>query len=336
MTTLSDVARRAGVSLATASRALNGSGNRTPHAALVERVLEAARELNYRPNVLAQAMARGRSSTVALVVSDIADPFFSTLAGGVTKAAKGSDAIVTLSSLGTTVEERMPLIDILHGQRARALILAGGMSADAADITHLREAIERVRDDIGMNVVSIGQPGLGVHTLMVPNRRASGDLARAMLELGYRRFGLLIGPVDHVTAIERLEGFREAVLDGGGEVVCEIQSGFTRQSGYDAMTELLERDDRPEIIFAANDLCAAGVLGKAREAGVRVPDDIALCGFDDIVALRDLVPALTTVRIDLDFMGSRGFELVMSTDTDAIVEDVPYEVVIRESTPPKA
>lgn len=332
MATLSDVARQAGVSLATASRALNGNGNRRVHPDLRDRVLDAARELRYRPNVLAQAMARGRSSTVALVVSDIADPFFSELAGGVTAAAKGSDAIVTLSSVGTDVEEKLRVIELLHGQRAQALILAGGTTADEAELQQLRDEIANVKDSINIRVVAIGLPGLDVPTLRVPNREASAELAKAMLGLGYRRFGLLIGPEGHVTAVNRLEGFREAALAGGGEVVCEIQSGFSRDEGYRAMGELLQLDDRPEIVFAPNDVAAAGVIARAREAGLRVPEDIGVCGFDDIAILRDITPAFTTVKIDLAWMGKRGFELVMEDDDEIFEENVPFEVILRGST----
>lgn len=333
MTTLSDVARAAGVSLATASRALNGSGNRVVHPDLRDRVITAARELNYRPNVLAQAMARGRSSTVALVVSNIADPFFSILAAGVTQAARGSDAIVTLTSAGNTVDERLPVIELLHGQRARAVILAGGLTASREDLERMRESLERVRSDTGLNIVSIGQSGLGVHTLLVPNREASGELAKAMLELGYRRFGLLIGPDGHQTAVDRQEGFRDAVLAGGGEVLCEIKSGFTRDAGFEAMAELLALPQRPEIVFAPNDVAAAGALARAREDGVRVPGDIAVCAFDDIPGLRDLLPSLTTVRIDLEWMGEQGFELAMNSPGDKVEAEVPYEVIVRASTP---
>lgn len=332
MATLSDVARRAGVSLATASRALNGNGNRRVHPDLRDRVLNAAKDLRYRPNVLAQAMARGRSSTVALVVSDIADPYFSELAGGVTEAAKSSDAIVTLSSVGTDVDEKLRVIELLHGQRAQALILAGGTTADEDELQQLREEIANVKESINIRVVAIGLPGLDVHTLRVPNREASAELAQAMLDLGYRRFGLLIGPVGHVTAVNRFEGFRDAVLAGGGEVVCEIQSGFHRNEGYDAMTELLKLEDRPEIVFAPNDVAAAGVIARAREEGLRVPEDIGVCGFDDIEILRDSCPSFTTVKIDLEWMGKRGFELVMENNEDVIEEDVPYEVILRGST----
>lgn len=329
MATLTDVARLAGVSLATASRVLNGS-ERKVRPDYRNRVLAAAEQLRYLPDSSAQAMAKGRSKMVGLIVNDVLDPYYTGILAGVSQATSQAGGVLTLAAVGIQAARRQEVIAMMHSHRARALILAGGMHLDLGELTAIRADLQVLHKQVGTGVVSIGQPGLGVPTLNLQNAAAAADLAGHLLDQGYRRIGVLTGPRMHYTSAERVRGFREAVLLGGG-MVTEVEGAIGWEGGYSAVEEVLRSD--PEAIFAVTDMTALGALGRLRELDVMVPDDVALAGFGDVRTLRNVVPALTTVHIDLPAMGRRAFELSQQSHDPDLVEDVPYQLIVRDSTP---
>lgn len=332
--TLSDVAREAGVSLATASRAINGSTNRSVRPDLRERVLAAAARLHYTPNANAQAMARGRTATLGLIVHDIADPFFSTIAAGVTETADAAGLAVVLSNTQHDAEREVGFVRTLQTLRARSIIIVGGRQDDDGANQRLREALAEYLEH-GGTAATVGQPVLDVSAVHVDNRGASADLARRLHSLGYRRFAVLGGPERHLTAAERREGFAGALAELGAPVPAEavVFSAFVRDGGHAAMRELLRRDLDVELVFAVNDVMALGAMTAAREAGAAVPGDLAFAGFDDIPALRDVTPTLTTVRIDMVDIGRRVTALALREEGDPRLVTVGGEVVLRDSTP---
>ncbi|WP_435738491.1 LacI family DNA-binding transcriptional regulator [Cellulosimicrobium sp. PMB13] len=354
--TLSEVARAAGVSLATASRAINGSANRTVGADLRERVLATAARMGYTPDPSAQAMARGRTTTVGLVVHDIADPYFSSLAAGVTDAADQENLLVTLTSTQHSPARELAFVELMDRQRARALVLGGGrLSSDdpasddgAATPGALHDALVRYRDS-GGRVALVGQALGDLPAVEIANRQGAADLATALHGLGYRSFGVLAGPVGHRTAIDRSEGFTEALAALGSPVedAAVVPCEFTRDGGFAGMQELVActgPGGPPRAVLAVNDVMAVGAMAAARDAGLAVPRDVAVAGFDDIVTLRDVVPGLTTVRIPLVEVGQVALRLALGlpvgTDLPGVVHEISPRrvevrgtVVLRESTP---
>jgi LacI family transcriptional regulator len=390
--TLSQVAREAGVSLATASRAINGSATRSVREDLRERVLETARRLDYSPDPSAQAMARGRTTALGLVVHDIADPYFSTIAAGVARAAEREGLIVTLASTEHSPERELAFVELARRQRSRAIILAGGRLApdgggapgagDTADaggadparsatgskisspvdrsrgsmpISDALEAALKAFRDTGGGVALIGQPVDDLPVVRVANADGAADLARALHGLGYRRFAVLAGPEGHRTAADRTDGFAGALAELGSAPAPEdvLACAFTRDGGYSAMASLIERSGversgaglpsgraggsgrLPELVFAVNDVMAVGAMAAVRDAGLSVPDDVAVAGFDDIHTLRDVSPGLTTVRIPLAEVGALATDLALGRSGQAGAE-VRGEVVLRESTPERS
>lgn len=335
--TLDEVAKEAGVSLATASRVLNGS-TRVVGEALRERVLEASSRLDYSPNAAAQAMARGRSDVVGMVVHDIADPYFSTIAAGVMARAAGVDAIVTLAVSGGSAPREVELVATMRRQRVRAVLLAGSRWEDDAATDALREELAAFRA-AGGRVAAITQDVLGVDTVLIDNRGDAGRLGAALLTAGYREFLVLAGPPDLSTAVDRTAGFRDA-LGTTGATLEVVHCPFTRDGAYAAVAELVTArtpqavEGRPPCLLAANDVMAVGAMAALRDAGLRVPADVAVAGFDDIPTLRDIAPALTTVRLPLADLGSAAFDLI---DADPgprrRIERVAGEVLLRASTP---
>jgi len=332
--TLSDVANEAGVSLATASRALNGS-DRVVGEDLRSRVLEAAQRLGYTPNAQAQAMARGATDVVGLIVNDIADPYFSTIAAGLAAAAEEQGLLVMLCSTAGRAERELEFLTALHRQRGRAIVLAGSRTTarrHQQEVSRLLEAFTQG----GGRVVAISQPKLPVDTVVVDNRGGAEALATRLHALGYRRPALLSGPPDLLAARDRQEGFLAGWRAAGGTEPTCIPGAFGRDGGYDAMLRLLDRDEDHDCVFAANDLMAMGAIAACRERGVAVPGDLGVAGFDDITTLRDVVPALTTVRLPLEEMGRNALELVLAGPaTRPRRQQVSGEVVVRESTPPR-
>ncbi|AYY15570.1 LacI family transcriptional regulator [Actinobacteria bacterium YIM 96077] len=337
-TTLLDVAREAGVSLATASRAINGS-ERQVGEDLRERVLAAARRLNYSANLQAQAVARGKTNIVGLLVHDIADPYFSSIAAGIMQAADDHDMLVTLAHTERHPQREIEHLAALRGQHGQAAILAGSRIDDDDTLHALsEEAAEFERG--GGRVVMISQPLLPVDTVAFENHAGARNLAAELVDLGYRSFGILAGSARLRTARDRVQGFQDGLVTANIEVDTDnvIHGDFTRDGGHAAMSQLLDRDPDVECVFAANDVMAVGAMTACRDRGVDVPRDIAMAGFDDITTLRDVSPALTTVRLPLEKAGRMALELAL----DAAVGEpprlrhVPGEVVVRQSTPPLA
>lgn len=341
--TLSDVAREAGVSLATASRAINGSSNRTVRPELRDKVLAAAHRLKYSPDANAQAMARGRTTALGLVVHDIADPYFSTIVSGVTAAAERAGLMVTLASTDRDPERELAFVDLMQRQRARAIIVAGGRTDDAGANATLADALAEYRSH-GGGVAAVGQALLGVDTVTIENETATSELATQLHGLGYRRFAILAGPQGHLTAQARFTGFRDGLATLGLQVddAHVIHGAFTRDGGFEGMDELVSRGligtggdaGLVDAVFAVNDVMAVGAMAAARAAGFSVPGDVGIAGFDDIITLRDITPSLTTIRLPLADIGALVTELALSpVRPEPRIVPVDGEVIVRDSTP---
>ncbi|WP_166356189.1 LacI family DNA-binding transcriptional regulator [Phytoactinopolyspora limicola] len=335
--TLTDVAREAGVSLATASRAINGS-TRQVGDELRQRVLAAAHKLNYAANSQAQAVAKGRTNIAGLLVHDIADPYFSSIATGVIRAAEAHQMLVTLANTGRRTDREVEHLGALRGQHSRVVIVVGSRMADSPDDDALRREVASF-EGIGGRVVMISQDLLPVDTVVLENYSGAYDLAVQLVDLGYQRFGILGGPETLLTARDRVEGFRAGLVARGLAVAPAdvVHGGFTRDGGYAAMTEMLDRGMNLDCVFAANDVMAVGAMTACREHGLDLPRQLGMAGFDDITTLRDLSPALTTVQLPLETAGAIALDLALEAEPGdpPRVRRISGEVVIRQSTPPR-
>jgi LacI family transcriptional regulator len=341
--TLQDVADRAGVSLSTASRVLS-DGPRQVAPQLADRVREAVAELGYTANLQARAVATGQSTMVGVVVHDIADPYFSSIAGGLIEVADAQRLLVCMSSTPALEAAEREYVALMRAQRARAVILIGSRTDDAQARDALRTEIAAFTRS-GGRAVCVGQDLLGVDTVRPENAAGAQALAQAMVALGHRRFAVLAGPRSLLTARDRLDGFRAGLAAWSVplEETQVIHGPFSRDGGYEAMSAILAAGEpRPDCVFAVTDVMALGALARVRAGGLQVPADIALAGFDDIATLRDIYPPLTTVRLPLKRMGEMAASLVMSQaggaapDQDAPrVVPVPGEVILRDSTAPR-
>jgi LacI family transcriptional regulator len=357
--TLQDVADRAGVSLTTASRVVN-EGPRRVGPGLALRVNEAVAELGYTANLAARAVATGQSTLIGVMVHDIADPYFSSIAAGLIEVADARQLLVCISSTSATENAEREYVALMRAQRARAVILIGSRTDDAAGREALRAELAAFTRS-GGRAVAVGQDLLGVDTILPENAAGAEALARAMVALGHRRFAVLAGPRGLLTARDRLDGFRAglAAWHVPMDAAQVIHGPFSRDGGYEAMSAVLAAPrPLPDCVFAVTDVMAMGALARLRAGGHQVPADIALAGFDDIGTLRDVYPPLTTVRLPLKKMGEMAAGLVLAEpvpDTPQAVPGiaqavpdaaqaaaaaprvvpVPGEVILRESTLPR-
>ncbi|QAY70234.1 LacI family DNA-binding transcriptional regulator [Xylanimonas protaetiae] len=332
---LQDVAERAGVSLATASRVLNGSA-RQPGPDLVARVRTAADALGYVVNAQAQALARSRTGLLGLVVQDISDPYFSSIALGAQVAAREHGLQLLLASTDRDPAVELEAVAAFVAHRADAVVVVGTRRG-AAD-SGLDDALARYVAS-GGSAVLVGQPLGDVRAVRPPNAVGAASLASELVGLGLRRFVVLGRWEQWATPRERVSAFAQTVEAAGGSVDVVPVSAFSRDGGYGAagaVAGLVQASAERLCVFGVADVMAIGLIAGLRERGVAVPDDVLVAGFDDIPTLRDHVPALTTVRVPLEEMGRRAvLTAVAELDgEDHRHLDAPLEaqVVLREST----
>ncbi|MFI6576072.1 LacI family DNA-binding transcriptional regulator [Nocardiopsis sp. NPDC050513] len=334
--TLEQVAQHAGVSLATASRVINGS-TRQVSQRLRDKVTTSAQELGYLANASAQTLARNSSSLVGLIVHDIADPYFSSIASGVTQHTEDQGLVLVLGTTGRSPHRENQILATLRAHRARAVVLVGSRSTDEESNRRLAEEIRVFRKQ-GGRVACVSQKGLPADTVCPDNHTGAADLARHLIAQGHREFAILAGPTDLRTARERLDGFHSALSSAGLELAHHnvVHGAFTRDGGHESTRRLMAVGTNATCLFAVNDVMATGAVAALRDLGLRVPEDLSVAGFDDIPTLRDLTPALTTVRLPLEDIGRQAAALALDgepSDEPRLVT-VKGQVVERASTAP--
>jgi LacI family transcriptional regulator len=331
MTTIRDVAERAGVSTTTVSHVLNGTRKVEP--ATAARVEAAVEELGYRPNALARSMRRGRTHTVGVVVPDIANPFFGDLARSLEDHMfeRGYSASICNSDGDPAKEARY--LDVLLSKKVDGILLiAAGQSPDG--LGHLVES--------GPPTIVVDRElgDLPVSQVMVQNHRGGFLAGQHLLELGHRDFGVIAGPGILGTSARRLEGFRAALAGAGVELPAEriFRGDFHAASGRAAMDRWLQHGPPLTAVFAENDLMAIGALSSAHAAGLEVPDALSVVGFDGIAFGADVTPPLTTVAQSTDAVASAATELLFDRLHDAAAAprrlELPVSLTVRASSGP--
>lgn len=331
---LIDVASRAGVSLATASRALSGKNGVSP--AVAEQVREVAQQLGYVANVHARTLAGGATTSVGLVVHEIGDPYFSEIASGVLRVASGQGLTVQIAHTGRDPEVELIQIRTLVANRVGAIIIAGSGYVDPAAQAHAREELQAFRDR-GGRVAVIGRHHLGVDAVLPDNTAGGRSIAEHLLELGHRRIAVVSGSRGLTTIHDRLAGV-DAALEEVGLSLSDVpvyEEVFTRTGGRAAAEKLL--DEHPDItaVLAMNDDMAIGALSVLRARGIAVPDRVSVTGFDDVTVAQDLAPSLTTVRLPMTHMGEQALSLALKRpSTRPRRQTTRHTLVARDSTGP--
>ncbi len=331
---LIDVADAAGVSIATASRALSG----TPGVSesLAQRVRAKAAELGYAANLHARSLASGSTSTIGLVVHEIGDPYFSEIASGVLRVAADQGRTVQICHTGRDPRVELQQIRSMVASRVGAIVVAGSGFVDPSIELPARQELE-IFSDAGGRVAVIGRHHLGVDAVLPANVEGGRAVAEHVLGLGHRRIAVLTGSTGLTTVADRLDGIREALVAAGVAVddVPVIEEAFTRAGGRSGARRVLQSHPDTTAVIALNDDMAIGCLSELRTAGVTVPTHISVTGFDDVAVAGDLSPALTTVRLPMVEMGARAVGLTLKERGRRPRRlRVPAELVVRDSTGP--
>jgi LacI family transcriptional regulator len=333
-TRLIDVATAAGVSIATASRAL--SGNPGVSATLADKVRAVAAELGYVVNTHARSLASGANATVGLVVHEIGDPYFAEIASGVLRLAATEGRMVQICHTGRDPEAELSQIRSLVANRVGAIIVAGSGWVDPTIELPVRHELERF-SEAGGRVAVVGRHHLGVDAVLPDNVSGGRQIAQHLLGLGHRRLAVISGSVQLSTVADRLEGVRAVLTEAGmdPEAVPVIEAAFTRAGGRDAARRVLAEHPGTTAVLALNDDMAIGCLSELRATGVSVPGEMSVSGFDDVAVAEDLSPSLTTVRLPMPEMGERALELALKEPGKRPRRQrLPADLVVRDSTGP--
>jgi len=301
--TIRDVAARAGVSHQTVSRVINDSPRVTEGTR--ERVLSAIRELAFVPSPMARGLISNQTRSIGIVTDDISDHFFARVAAGAEAEARRRGYYLMIGSVEPDDDEEGYLRLMLE-RRVEGLILARpSVPLVPADLVAARGA--------GVPLVAVGFSELpGFPVVDVDNRRGGYDATRHLIEHGHRRIATVVGPRAWPSAAARLEGYRQALREVGiARDLVEHASGWGLESGRAAATRLLERGAEFTALFAHSDLIALGAIRRLREAGLRVPDDVSVVGFDDLPIADYVEPALTTIHQPMREVGARAAGFVL-------------------------
>lgn len=329
--TLEEVAVRAGVGRGTVSRVINGSSKVSEHTrAAVE---AAVAELGYVPNRAARALAANRTDAIALVIPEpearfFAEPYFSDVVRGVGATLAETDVQLVLTLAGSD-RERRRLAQYLSGHRVDGVLLVS---------VHAGDPLPELLAELGIPAVISGRRSADEALPCVDSDNLAGaaEAVRHLLGRGRRAIATITGPLDVYGAQCRLDGYRQA-LAAGQPVAEELiaVADFTEEGGRRAMRELLERRPGIDAVFAASDVMAAGARRELRAAGRRIPDDVALVGFDDSVVARHMDPPLTSVRQPIEEMGRTMARVLLERIAGESPEHsivLPTELVVRESS----
>ncbi len=291
--TIRDVAREAGVSVATVSRALNDLERVTDDTRARVRVV--ADRLGYVPHGGARSLITRRTGTLGVLLPDLYGEFFSEFIRGVDQTAQQHGFHMLVSSSHSDAREIGAAVGNMRG-RVDGFVV---MSPDGA----ARAALAGLARNYPTVIVSAGE-GIGpFSTLSVDNYHGAATMMRHLLSLGHERITFIRGPQRNFEANDRLRAVRDVAASDPRCTLLEVAGDFQQTSGYDAVQQILQEPRRPDAIFAANDAMAIGALSALHEAGVRVPDDVAVVGFDDTPVTRFLSPPLTTVHVPIAELG---------------------------------
>ena len=324
--TIKDVARLAKVSVATVSRALNGHDNVTE--AVRNCVLKVATELRYSPHAAARSLSSRRTHTVGVVLPDLHGEFFSELVRGIDQVAREHGQYLLVSSYHGHPEEQGAALRAMRG-RVDGLLVMSPYVNDSGFLT------ENLSSSLPVVLINTPLPNAGFASLSIDNYGGAMQMVRHLIECGHRRIAFIAGPDDNFDARERLRGYRDALAMHLPQVQEWVLSGdFGEASGHAAGGVIAASAGRPDAVFAANDMMALGCLFGLNQAGINVPGEIALVGFDDIPLARYVHPPLTTMRVNIAELGGRALRALLAADGEAANDDSAFvpKLIVRASS----
>lgn len=337
MVSLQQVADLAGVSGATASRVLSGSSHPVA-AATRQRVLDAARELDFQPNLLASGLARRRMQAVAVIVHDMMDEYFSEIARGIEDEAYANGYVTLICNTDRDPAKEIHYLRKLRSMQVDAVLFTAGGLRDRAHRTEVVRQLDQIELAGGVIVrlapVTGGQPDIA-YSNTVGLRLAVGHL----VGLGHAEIGFVAGPADIATSLERLTAMRRAMRRHDLGLLPELvfDGSFSRAGGEVAAAQFVDAGCPATAMVCANDQAAIGFMRGLRDRGVAVPDRVSVMGYDDIAPCSYIDPPLTTIHVPLYELGARGMQAALAMLDGAPrgePEELPLRLTIRSSCAP--
>jgi LacI family transcriptional regulator len=333
--TMTDVARRAGVSVSTVSHVINKT--RFVETSTKERVLTAIQELDYRPSRVAQGLASRRTNTAGLLISDVGNPFYHQVILGVEDAALSSDYSVFLFNSNYDLKRSLQYIHSMIDRQVDGVIfMSSRLTADLiAELTR-RQVPTVILDWEESQVNHVG-------TIVIEFEVGIREAVQHLVQLGHRRFAHVSGPLDLWTARVRRDAFLQALRHNGVDSarVPVVEANLRIDGGRGALPRLLSVDPAPTAVFAANDLTAIGIMLEARDRGLRVPEDLSVVGLDDIGLSSQIAPPMTTVALPCYEIGGAAMnmllELIRTPEESRLSSPAPRikvatQLIVRQST----
>ena len=330
MADIRDVAKRAGVAPITVSRCINNSGYCSPETR--SRIEAAITELGFVPNRLASGLRSKRSNTLALVLTDITNPFFTTIARGVEDVASKAGYTVIFCNTDESVSKEQMYVHMLLEKRVDGILLVPAQSTIDSVVL-----IKKQHTPIVMLDRRVPDPQTDV--VRCDSEGGAYELTRLLLSLGHREIAILNGPRGVSTSEDRLHGYRRALEETGITAISrrEYYGAFNQASGYEMTFKALAAAEKPTALFASNNFIAFGALKALQEAGLRVPEDIAVVGFDDLPSALVTFPFLTVAAQPAYEMGRKAIEILLNKLSGGASDQyqeviLPAEIVIRQSS----
>jgi LacI family transcriptional regulator len=301
--TIKDVAREAKVSVATVSRAFNDSGPVSEETR--QRIRDVAERLRYSPHGVARSLITSTTHTIGTLLPELYGEFYAELIRGMDQAARRSGYYLLVSSSRDAQDEFEAALRAMRGRVDGLIAMSPHLDA-ASVLANVPTALPTV-------LLNCAVSGDGYDAFTIENHRGAYDMVRHLLGVGHRAIAMITGAAGTYDASERLRGYRKAMREAGIDVPneWELAGDFSEASGHRAVESLLALDPRPTAIFAANDSMAIGAMSALREAGLRVPEDMAVAGFDDIPIARYTSPPLTSVHVSIAELGGRAVETLL-------------------------
>lgn len=329
MATIRDVAREAGVSIATISRLFNGSARVSEDTS--RRVREVAERMGYWPNGAARSLITKRTHALGVLLPDLYGEFFSEVIRGIDLTARREGFHLVVSSSHADADELLAALQTMRGRIDGLIAMAPDLESPAA--------FEQSAQQFPIVLINPGFDVESCATVATDNLAGARDMVGHLAVRGHRHIAFIAGPAANRDAMQRLQGYRAALRELGlpSSPELEAHGRFTESSGDEAARVLVARTPRPTALFAANDCMAIGALSALRELGLRVPEDIVVAGFDDIAIASYLTPRLTTVRVEAARLGERAVQLLMDAirsrpPGSSAHEILPASLVVRESS----
>jgi LacI family transcriptional regulator len=327
--TIVDIAREAGVSIATVSKAIHNTGRMSIETR--EKVLTIIKEMNFRPSVMASALKGKSSYTIGLLIPDLSNPFSSEIARSVEDRAKELGYSVVMCNTDYDSEKEAWYISFLEQKSVDGIISASGFQNEEL----LKDLVER---KIPMAMITCDSKTIAVDTVTADDFLGGYIATSYLIGLGHTKIGTVVLDLD--SGRERLRGYKHALTESGiaGDERIIVSSGFRKENGEEAAVKLLDSPEPPTAIVAGNDLLAIGVMIAAKERGILIPDQLSVIGYDNTILAEITTPSLTTINQPISDMGRQVMDLIFQeiTGVKKIKKRIVMapELVIRESVKP--